>query len=128
MTLKKDNSFDKRCQLSKRIIAKYPSKCPIIVEVYSKNNSSILSNGKSNVIVLNNNKYIVESSSSIGQFLLEVRKNVQLENNQAIFLFCDTNNKTILVSVSQTIQEVYHKYKDADGFLYFTIALESVFG
>lgn len=119
MDFKKDNSFDKRSQLSSKITDKYPSKVPIIVEVAKQDRKRI---------TLPQNKYLVENSSTLGSFLVELRKNIDISKEEAIFLFCMYDNRDVLIPVSKTVGDIYSNYKDADGFLYFVVALESVFG
>lgn len=107
---RKNNSLEKRIDLSKDILKKYPDKIPIIAE------------GRG--ISLNKYKFIVNKSSDFSYFMLILKKFVNLKPDQAIFIFI--NN--IIPSGNETIGSIYQKYKDNDGFLYCTITTESTFG
>ena len=119
MSFKKDTPLEKRMQLSEKIREKYTDRLPVIIEIQKQPNS----------IKLTQNRFIVQREHTIGRLLTEIRKNCEnLEPKEAMFLFCDTQNGGILAPISKTIEEIYNAYKDADGFLYFTIAKENVFG
>jgi GABA(A) receptor-associated protein len=107
---RKNNSLDKRIQLSKDILNKYPDKIPIILE--------------SKGLELKKYKFIVNKSSEFSYFLMIIRKFVNLKADQAIFLFVKNN----IPSSNETIGSIYQKHKDGDGFLYFNITTESTFG
>ena len=112
---KKENNLDKRKSESKRITVKYPNRVPIIVEVYKKDVEKVN---------LDKTKYLVPFELTVGQFLFVIRKRTNLEKGDAMFLFF--NNK--LVPVSSGLGSIYKDYRDNDGFLYATIALENAFG
>jgi GABA(A) receptor-associated protein len=53
-----------------------------------------------------------------------IKKRLKLQPDEAIFLF--VNNK--MMSISQTIMNIYYYEKDPDGFLYIKYSKESIFG
>ena len=108
-------SFEKRLNESERIRNKFPDKVPIIVE---KSDHSFLPE-------LKKRKYLMPNDVELGQFIYLLRKNIQLDSSQAIFLF--VNNSTI-PTTSEKLGNIYEKYHDKDGFLYITYAAENTFG
>lgn len=115
MNFKSKHSITDRLQESSRILQKYPERIPIICEK-SKNSN--------NVPDLDKSKYLVPSDLTIGQFMFVIRKRMKLSSEQAIFLF--VNNS--IPSTNAIIYEIYHSYKDEDGFLYITYSGENTFG
>ena len=111
---KKQHIFDKRLSESKRIIEKYPTKIPIIVEKQNK----------SDVPDIDKQKYLVPNDLTIGQFVYVIRRRLKLYPEKAIFIFI--NN--ILPPTSAFVQQVYEEHKDDDGFLYVTYSGENSFG
>lgn len=109
---KSKHTFEKRCAESKRILDKYESRVPIIVESSSPK------------LVLDKAKYLVPDDLSVSQFLYVIRKRVKLHEQSAMFMFFGG----ISASGVTSMKEIYEKYKDEDGFLYSTISLENAFG
>jgi GABA(A) receptor-associated protein len=120
MGFKEESSFDKRRQLSIKIRNQYPHKIPVIVEAFKE---------KGSLLKLTNTKYLITDTESIHKLLYEVRKKIDmLREDEALFLFCNTEKGDILAPVSSTIGQIYEKHADQDGFLYFTVTREQVFG
>jgi len=111
---KMENTYEKRSYESKRIIEKYPTRIPIIVE--KQNKSDVPDIGKQ--------KYLVPNELTMGEFVYVIRKRLKLAPEKAIFIFI----KNILPPTSACIQQVYDEYKDDDGFLYVTYSGENCFG
>ena len=119
MSFKTDTPLEKRIQLSEKIREKYPDRLPIIIEIQQQTNP----------ITLSQSRFIVHREHTVGRLVTEIRKSTtNLKPEEAMFLFCDAKNNGILAPISKTVEELYNKYKDTDGFLYFTIAKENVFG
>lgn len=114
-TFKKENVFEKRAELCQRITKQYPSRVPVIVEVAPKSK-----------LILNRKKFLAPQDISVGGLLNEIRRQSSLKPAEAIFLFCGSGG--VLVPTSYKLAQVYEKYKDEDGFLYFTVAMENTFG
>jgi GABA(A) receptor-associated protein len=112
---KKENNLEKRKSEASRIAIKYPTRIPIIVEVHNKDAEKIS---------LDKTKYLVPFELTVGQFLFIIRKRTKVEKNEAMFLFF--NGK--LIPVSSVLGSTYKEYRDIDGFLYATMALENAFG
>jgi len=113
---KKEHSFAKRAEISGRLKNKYPKHIPIIVE---------LDRHSSNLLVLQNHKFLAPSGSTMGTLLLQIRDRCKLRPEEALYLFC---GNSILIPTSYSLDKVYEKYADEDGFLYIQVALENTFG
>ena len=107
----KSKKLESRLQMSDQILLKYKDRIPIIAEC-KKN------------IKISKNKYIVPKDLTIGQFLFILKKKINIEPSQSIFLIC----KNQLLLNTDTINSVYEKLKDDDLFLYIYITLENTFG
>lgn len=110
-------SYEKRCNESNRLRIKYINCVPIIVE--------------SKDLVVKKNKFLVHMSSSTSNVIYNIRKQLEINPEKAIFIFCD--NK--LLNLTQTIGNVYENYlfnnkiKNGDDlFLYFELKEETAFG
>jgi len=108
----KSYKLDERKALSKNLLQKYPNNVPIIVD------------GARNSPSISKHKFITNADASIGHFMNEIRKYIELDKSQAMFLFC--NNKVLTPSMN--INFVYHNNVSDDGFLYVYYAVENVFG
>ena len=106
-----------RKEEASRILSKYPTRIPIIIE---------RSDECSDDIPVVDKKYLVPNDITTGQFTYIIRKRIELEPEKAIFLFAG-DDYTIPPS-SSLISEIYNNYKDEDGFLYFTYSGENTFG
>ncbi len=60
----------------------------------------------------------------MGQFAFVIKKRIKMNPNETILLLC--NNK--LINNTDTINNIYAKNKDYDGFLYIFVTLENTFG
>jgi GABA(A) receptor-associated protein len=115
-SFKKKHSFEERQSESSKIKAKYDERIPIIVYKDPK---------CKNLKEINKNKFLAPEDLTLGQFLCVVRKRIELEESQALFVFV---NEATLAPTSQTIGHLYNNYKDEDGFLYMLYCSENVFG
>ena len=115
MLFKSKFSLDERICESMRIILKYPNKIPIICEKHSSCTT---------VKQIEKKKYLVASDYTCGQFIHIIRTQLQLDPEQAIFLFVND----YIPSTSQTVSQLYQEHKDEDGFLYVKYASENTFG
>jgi GABA(A) receptor-associated protein len=111
---KEDNTLENRKTESDKIIIKYKDRVPIIAELYNLGGD----------ITLDKSKYLVPYDLTVSQFLYVIRKRIKLPSEQALFVFF---NKSLPHS-SDTLGNVYSKYRDDDGFLYAMLSLESTFG
>ena len=107
-------SFDKRKTESEKIKKKYEDRIPIIVE---KEKSSKLND-------IDKTKFLAPSDLTMGQFSYVIRKRIELNEAESLFLF--VNNT--MITGSSSISAIYNDHKDEDGFLYITYCSENVFG
>jgi GABA(A) receptor-associated protein len=112
---KMQHSFDKRRNESNKVLEKYPTHIPVIIE---RSDHSMLPD-------LKKTKYLFNSDITIGQIIFTLRKNIELESTEAIYLYVDNS---FIPSISDKISDIYKKYNDKDGFLYITYAAENTFG
>ena len=110
---KTTNTLKKRKKDSKRILAKYPNRVPVIVEKSGKN-----------IPDLDKFKYLVPCDITLGQFLYVIRSRIKLSSDQSIFLFVNEISPPCSINMKQ----LYDQYSDEDGFLYITYTGESTFG
>tara|TARA_B100001123_G_C15242615_1_gene999682 strand:- start:419 stop:769 length:351 start_codon:yes stop_codon:yes gene_type:complete len=108
------NTFEKRKLEASNIIQKYPEKIPIIVQKYYT----------SELPEIDKSKYLVPKDMTMSQFMFTIRKRIQLESNQALFIWINNG----LVTSSKTMMEIYSENKDEDGFLYIDYTNENTFG
>jgi GABA(A) receptor-associated protein len=94
-----------------KIHAEFPHHIPVIVFAPDDLN-------------LNKHKFLIQQDMTVGQFMYILRGRINLNENDAIFLF--VNNT--MVSVSQLISIVYKEYKNESGFVYLHLQKEATFG
>ena len=102
---------EERIKISQKIMSKYPQRVPIIVDCKKE-------------LKLDKNKYIVPNDLTVGQFMYILKKRININHEQSIFLLC--NNQ--LVINTELINNLFNRQKDYDGFLYIIISLENTFG
>ena len=108
-------TFQQRINESNHVLGKYPDRLPIFCEKL---------NNQLDLPDIDKNKYLVPYDITLGQFMYIIRQRLKLHPDEAMFLF--VNNK--MMSISQTIMNVYYYEKDPDGFLYIKYSKESTFG
>ena len=99
---------------SEKILKKYPDRIPVIVNKYKD----------SDIPDIDKNKFIVPKDMKLNAFIYIIRRRIKITSEQTIFV---TVNKELCAS-NQTIEELYHKYKADDGFLYIEYSAENTFG
>jgi GABA(A) receptor-associated protein len=140
---KHEHSLEQRRFESERIRRRYPDRIPVIVEplISSSSSSSVLStslfrsftssssSSSCNEITLarlENEKFLVPSELSFGQFAYNIRRRLRLRAEHALFFYIGTYGKQPILS--STMEVLYNENKDLDGFLYVCYADEKVFG
>ena len=111
----KDNfNEESRIHESNKIILRYPTRIPVIVE--KQENCTFKG--------INKNKYLVPKDLNMNQFVYIIRKRIKLDKSQSIFLMV---NNSICPS-NTPVGVVYEDHKDKDGFLYIKYTNENTFG
>merc|ERR1711959_858628 len=114
LPFKQLHTLEKRKQESARIREKYPDRIPVIVERAST----------SDFPDIDKKKYLCPSDLTVGQFMLVIRKRVQLTPEKAMYVF--VNN--VLPPTNSLMSSLYEGQKDEDGFLYLSYSGENYFG
>lgn len=109
-------TFEERCQESYRVMEKYPERIPVICE---KNN-----NNKNSLPEIDKHKFLLHHDLTVGQFIYVIKKRMNLNSEEAIFLFVSNT----IPSSSTLMSVLYKRYRDPDGFLYIQYTKENVFG
>jgi GABA(A) receptor-associated protein len=110
-------TFFERQTESSKIISKYPDRFPIICE---RNLRDI------DTPNIDKHKYLVPFDTTLGYFIQVIRKRIQLPASSALFLFVGDNNN--ILPINTKIGDIYHRFKNPDGFLYIIYSMENVFG
>ena len=69
-------------------------------------------------------KILVSKDLTLGQFIYIIRKRIELNPEQALFIMINHS----LAPNNKTISELYDTHKDKDNFLYITYTSENTFG
>lgn len=95
-----------------QLMGKYPDRVPVVFE------SKIGGDAKK---VL---KYMVPRDKTIGQMMVKLRKHVQMNSKQAVYLFV---NNTLPPNTS-TVGQVWEQHKNEKNVLHIVYSLENTFG
>eukprot|EP01116_Phalansterium_solitarium_P020334 TRINITY_DN5968_c0_g1_i1.p1 TRINITY_DN5968_c0_g1~~TRINITY_DN5968_c0_g1_i1.p1 ORF type:complete len:121 (-),score=31.74 TRINITY_DN5968_c0_g1_i1:196-558(-) len=109
-----EHTFEKRLEVAGKIRSKYPDRIPVIVEKASKSNAP----------EIDKKKFLVPADLTVSKLAFEIRRHLKLSPEHGMFLFI---NDTLPPNAA-VLQQIYDKYKNADGFLYVTYASENTFG
>lgn len=109
-------SFDDRKKEVDRIKEKHPGKIPVIVEK-SQDSKLVLSEEFKY-------KFLVQPDHTISNFMVELRKRLNLQPDQALFLFINNS----VPPTGSSMGEIYEKNKDTDGFLKIHFCEETIMG
>lgn len=110
-------TLDERKTHSSDIRVKYPERLPIVMQ--RSINDTILGE-------LDKIKYLVPGELTITQFMAILRKRLSVNHSTSIYLY--NPDHKIIISGTNTIEHLYNKYKNDDGFLYIEYCGENVFG
>ena len=113
-SFKNSHSLDDRCKEAQKMLSKYPERVPIIVEIADG----------CQLNPITKNKYLAPRDMPMSQFVFTIRKKIQLESSQAIFVL--VNNQ--LVTSNSQLSKIHEDHKDEDGFLYMVYTSENTFG
>lgn len=109
---KKRFTLEERMKKSTEIMLKYPNRIPIICYTSPE------------LPELKRSKYLVTEDLNYTNLLFSIRKNIDLNEGQALYIFFGGR----LLSTSLLLKEAYEKYRDEDGFLYAYVCSENTFG
>jgi len=142
---KHEHTLEQRRFESERIRRRYPDRIPVIVQPLLSSSpstsSTILSTSlfrsftssssssscnETTLARLENEKFLVPSELSFGQFAYNIRRRLRLRAEHALFFYIGSYGKQPILSSAMEI--LYNENKDTDGFLYVCYADEKVFG
>jgi GABA(A) receptor-associated protein len=112
---KSEYSFEERQTDSARMLTKYPTRIPVIVERKSK----------TCIAALDKKKFLIPQDMSMVHFVQVLRRRLTLGPEQGIFIFV---GKSVLAKQHSTMAEIYREHADEDGYLYCVYSGENVFG
>jgi GABA(A) receptor-associated protein len=110
-------SFEKRKEEVEKQLKNHPGKIPIVVQ-----------KSKFSKIVLPESfkfKFLVPSEQTFGAFVYEVRKRLNLDAEESLFIFAKGSS---IPESGKIMGDIYEKYKDEDGFLKLIFTEEPGFG
>lgn len=113
--------FERRRDMVQKVRVRYPDMVPVFLEKHTDRVSIELAE-------LEKRKFLVPWNSTMGHFIMTIRKRFQLNPTEAIFVFIVKGNESIAVPLTATMSDLYYHHQEADGFLYMKYAKESVFG
>lgn len=109
-----DSDFNTRLNESKRIMNKYPDRIPVLVN----------KSDRSNIQDIDKKKYLVPRDMYIGQFTYIIRKNLKLDQSEALFVTINNH----LIPTNKIMSTIYEEESNNDGFLYIIYSSENTFG
>lgn len=121
VSYKTTTPLSQRINECNRILAKYPSHIPVIVDIDS-------SLGK-----LNKTKFLVPYDVSASHLIYSIRKQIKFNKSEAMMIFCDN----VILCPTLILGAFYENYLenkkkdktyDNDKFLYLTVVNENTFG
>ena len=107
-----------RLENSTKLIDQNKGQIPVICE----------KDEKSKMKALIKTKYLIKKEITVDQFIGTLRRKLQLDSNDALFLLANCQNNKYAIVGTESIGNIYDKYKDEDGFLYIIYSNEKVWG
>ena len=111
---KREKSQEERIAEAQNILKKYKGHVPVIVD----------KDPRCTLPDIERQKFLVPCDLSVGHFVYIVRKRINLQPSEAIFLF--VNRK--LPPPNSTMGQLYGENKDSDGFMYCTYRSDTAYG
>jgi GABA(A) receptor-associated protein len=115
---KQNNNFEKRSKVSTHLKEMYPSHIPIIIEQANPKQP----------ITIKQIKYLSKTEHTVGQFLCNLRKQLDIKSTEAVFIFCVKGKDFVLAPTNSLMGSLYQNHHDDDGMLYLWISGENAFG
>jgi hypothetical protein len=119
VSTKLEKTIEEQALIAARIIAKYPGRVPICIDPAPN----------ARVPTIDKRKFLVPRDFTMGQMIFTIRKRMELNATQAIFVYIMQKGKQeVLAQTSATMGDIYDKYQEADGMVYLQYASENAFG
>jgi len=103
---------EKRLNEFKRIISKYPSRIPIVIDIEGPE------------LILDKRKYLAEMDMLMLNFQHTIRQRLKVGPNESLFFFYENR----IPNPTQTLGQIYKEAPSQDGFMVLTVAKENTFG
>jgi GABA(A) receptor-associated protein len=108
-------TYTERLYESSQIKKKYVNRIPIIIE------KDIIAY---NIPSIDKSKYLAPTNMTLGEFMIILRKKLNVRPEETIFFIIENT----IQPTSHTIETIYNKFADDDGFLYIIYTSENTFG
>lgn len=95
------------------ILTKYPDKIPVIIE---------------NQKGADQHRFLIGNNITLAQFMVVFRKKLQLDPNDAIYMYAKKRKSYHLITSSSSFINIYNSYKEDSGLLIMKYAKDNVFG
>ncbi|CAL8129889.1 unnamed protein product [Orchesella dallaii] len=115
-SFKERRTFGQRVREVEQVRKEYPDKVPVIIERYAHENQ---------LPPLDRSKFLIPEHVHVGELIKILRRRLQLNSSQSIFLIVNGRN---LPANASTFAEIYRNEADPDGFLYIVYASHETFG
>jgi GABA(A) receptor-associated protein len=112
------HSLEDRKHEALKITQKYPDRVPIIIE-----------KGKCDLCDISKNKFLVSREMTMSQFVFTIRKRIQLDPSQSLFVMVvSEGGEGRLVSSNVPMCKIHEEHQNEDGFIYMIYTSENTFG
>ena len=115
---KKEFTKKERIQNSAKLLEENEGKIPIICE----------KDPNSEMKTLLKTKFLIKRQITVQQFIHTIRKKLEMDSYEALFLLANCKNKKIALVGNVSFGDVYDNYKHDDGFLYLIYSNEKIWG
>ena len=119
----KNLTIEERINCSSKLNNKYPDYVPVIISKREKD--KILQD-------IDKTKYLIPKNLNIAEFLCIIRKKINTDSKQAIFVFIIVKNgsksQSSLIPANTTFEQLYSQSRSDDNFLYLVYTSENTFG
>jgi GABA(A) receptor-associated protein len=122
---KRSAALDQRRSVAERIRIKYPDRIPLIIERAASTTTANRNGRATSTPQCEKSKFLVGADSPIANVLAELRRQLRMKPEQALFLFV---GKGVIPPTAALVSQIYERFKDEDGFLYIAYACENTFG
>lgn len=93
------------------VLRKYPDRIPVIIDEQSD-------------FTIDRKKYLIPREMTLGNFSAYIRKQIHLENSEAMFILING----VLPPISSTIETLYIMHVSEDRLLHIILKKENTFG
>lgn len=114
--LKESKPLQDRIKLSSDLRKKYPDTVPVIVQRSEK---------EIYLPEIDKKQFLVPISMTLGNFISIIAYRLETDANSSLWLY---SSRIALTNRSESVSQIYNRYRDIDGFLYLKYKSEESFG